>query len=168
MSYEDPANPGPLDDVLFPFDEEFYWNTYFNLELETDNVSGSRQDGPLIQWEPLNSAPQDQPSWLAPATGPSAPKSSATRANSPPIVESSASSQLATKGDAINQNPTKRGIQEFLSSFFIDDSSVPGPSKRQAFSPGRRTEVAKVRKVKACQRCKMRKISASLYLTRIF
>jgi hypothetical protein len=162
MCHTDPADPG-----LFDEDNDFDWDAFFNFEPDINDPSFSPQDISLTQWEPLDSAFQDQPPSLAPATCPGTPRSLATKANLPPILESSTSRQLITNDNGIKQNQTKRGIQDFLSSFFIDESSVLLPSKRQAFSPSRRTEVARVRKIKACQRCKMRKLSASLHLTRM-
>jgi hypothetical protein len=167
MSQTDSTNPGLFDDLPFPFiDDDFDWDEFFNFEPQTNNASLSLQDVSLTQWEPLNSAPQHQPLSHTPAIGPGTPTSMVTEANLPP-VESSAFRQVTTNSNAIEESQNKRGIQDFLSSFFANESSVPPQSKRQAFSPDRRTEVAKVRKMKACQRCKMRKLSASLRLTRM-
>jgi hypothetical protein len=156
MSHTDPADPGLFGDALFQsINSDFDWDTFFNFEPEPNHYSVPAQEVSLTQQEPLSSAPQDQ-------HGPSTLMSFATSATSPLSAESSASYQLMTDSNAIQQNQAKRGMQDFLSSFSIDESSEPPPNKRQAFSPSRRTEVAQVRKIKACQRCKMQKISAGL------
>ena len=136
MSHTDPADPGLFDGIMFPFiDNNLDWDAFFNFEPETDDPSFPRQDASLTQWQPLGSAPQDHKPLLAPAAGPNATRSLASKANSPPVAESSASRQLATNGNTIKQDQTKRGTQDYLPSFFIDESSVTPPRKRQASPP---------------------------------
>ncbi len=62
---------------------------------------------------------------------------------------------------------TKRKIDDFSSSFSAVENSSQPQRKRQAFSPERREQVAKTRKIRACQRCKMRKLSVSFLSLRI-
>jgi hypothetical protein len=162
MSYPDPPNLAPNDDPVFPLiADDFDWNAFFNFDPDPHNPSFSFEDISLPQSEPLRSAPQDQATLLALTASHGAPPAMVTKAISPAVVESSASRQLITS-NTITQNQTKRGMQDFLSFFPIDGNSECPPSKRQAFSPDRRIEIAKVRKIKACQRCKMRKLSVSL------
>ena len=166
MSYPDPPNLAPNDDPVFPFiEDDFDWNAFLNFDPEPHNSSFSFEDISLPQSEPLRSTPQDQATLLALPASHGAPTATVSKAISPAVVESSASSassQLITTSNTITQNQIKRGKQDFLSSFPLDGNSECSPSKRQAFSLDRRIEVAKVRKIKACQRCKMRKLSVSL------
>lgn len=162
MSYTDP-NSGLFDDIMFPFIDNTDWDAFFDFEPKSDDSSFPGQDPSLTQWEHPGPASQEPPLLV-----PSAPRSLATNINSQPVAEPSASLQLTTNGNAIKKNQTKRELQDCISSFSIDESSVAPPRKRQAFSPNRRTEVAKIRRIKACQRCKMRKLSASLQLARVF
>jgi hypothetical protein len=164
MSYTDHINPVPFDDTAFPFiDDDFDWDAFLNFDPESLDPSLSLEDDSSTQWKQLDSAHQDQPPLVAPIAGLGSPKDLATEDSSPAMGNPSTSNQLTTTSNFIEQSQTKRGIQDFLSSFSVDGTLEPLPRKRQAFSPSRRTEVAKVRKIRACQRCKMRKLTASRY-----
>jgi hypothetical protein len=160
MSYTDHINLVPFDDTAFPFID---WDAFLNLDHESLDPSLSLEDDSSTQWNQLDSAHQDQPSLVAPIAGLGSPRDLVTEDSSPAMGNPSASSQPTTTSNFIVQSQIKRGIQDFLSSFSVDGTSEPPPRKRQAFSPIRRTEVAKVRKIRACQRCKMRKLTASRY-----
>lgn len=118
------------DDDMLPFiDHDFDWDSFFKFEPESIDLLFP----PLgISCEPPSSFSQVQPPPLAPTNN---PLSLATSASLPPMVESSASRQLITGGNAISQTQTKKGLQDFLLSFPLNESSAPPPSKRQAFSP---------------------------------
>lgn len=60
---------------------------------------------------------------------------------------------------------TKRGFDGFISSFSSGENPSQQPRKRQEYLAERRKEVAKVRKVRACQRCRMRKLNVSSFAT---
>jgi hypothetical protein len=158
MSHTSSASPRTLDDVQLPFIEnDFDWDTFFNFEPDTDDPSFSSQDTSIYQFEPLGLVTQDQPPSLTSGTNHDTP-------NLLRNVEPSAPRQLSINENSIKQNQAKNGIEDHLWSFSINENVVTPPRKRQAFSPGRRSEVAMVRKIKACQRCKMRKLSASIHL----
>lgn len=67
----------------------------------------------------------------------------------------------STVSGASSLNSAKRKIDELSSSFFTAETQSQHPRKRQAFTPERRQQVARTRKNRACQRCKMRKLSVS-------
>jgi len=164
MSYTGHTDLVPFDDTAFPFiDDDFDWDAFFNFDPEPLNPSLSLEDVSSTQWKHPVSAHQDQPPLVAPIAGLGSPRALATEVSSPAMGNPSTSNQLITTSNLMEQSQTKRGIQDLLSSFSVDGTSVPPPRKRQAFSPSRRTEVAKVRKIRACQRCKMRKLTASRY-----
>ena len=164
MSYTDHADPVSFDDTAFPFiDDDFDWDAFFNFDPEPLNPSLSLEDVSSTQWKHLDSAHQDQPPLVAPIAGLGIPRDLATEDSSPAMGNASVPSQPTTTSNFIEQSQTKRGIQDFLSSFSVNGTSEPPPRKRQAFSPSRRTEVAKVRKIRACQRCKMRKSTVKRY-----
>jgi hypothetical protein len=164
MSYTGHTDLVPFDDTSFPFiDDDFDWDAFFNFDPEPLNPSLSLEDVSSTQWKHPDSAHKDQPPLVGPIAGLGSPRDLATEDSLPAMGNPSASSQLTTTSNLIEQSQTKRGIQDLLSSFSVDGTSEPPPRKRQAFSPSRRTEVAKVRKIRACQRCKMRKLTASRY-----
>jgi hypothetical protein len=164
MFYTDHTDPVPFDDTAFPFiDDDFDWDAFFNFDPEPLNPSLSLEDDSSTQWKQLDSAHQDQPSLVAPIADLDSRRDLVTEDSLPAMGNPSASSQPTRTSNFIEQSQTKRRIQHFLSPFSVDGTSELPPRKRQAFSPIRRTEVAKVRKIRACQRCKMRKLTASRY-----
>jgi hypothetical protein len=75
-----------------------------------------------------------------------------------PPFDSSAPVASSTVSGYARPNSIKRSFDECLSTFPSDETSSQQPRKRQAFAPRRRKQVARTRKVRACQRCKMNKL----------
>jgi hypothetical protein len=160
MSHLKPLNLDFFDDLLFPpLDNEEDWDLFFNFKSASPTPFVNSQDSSHLALELLDSPSQQQQ--------PSSSTEIATSAEpwQPvdliPTDKTPATEDLSKNGDANKQDQQKRGIQDCLSSFFIDESAVLPPRKRQAFSSKEREKVALVRNVRACQRCRMRKLSVS-------
>jgi hypothetical protein len=161
MSHLKPLNLDFFDDLLFPpLDNEKDWDLFFNFESASPAPLPDFQDASHIPSESLHSPSQQQQlsfsSETAGAAEPSRHPVDLLPIEGTPVVENSCRISAASK-----QDQPKRGIQDCLSSFFIDESSVLPPRKRQAFSSKEREKVALIRKIRACQRCRMRKLSVS-------
>lgn len=160
MSHLKPLSLSFFDDLLFPpLDNEKDWDLFFNFESASPAPLPDSQDASHLLSESLDSpSQQQQPSSTetAGSAEPSLHPVDLPPIEGTPVVEDSCKNSAASK-----QDQPKRGIQDCLSSFFIDESSVLPPRKRQAFSSKEREKVALVRKIRACQRCRMRKLSVS-------
>ena len=75
-------------------------------------------------------------------------------ASSPPAASSTISGSASLKS-------RKRSFDDCVSSFPSGENLSQQERKRQAYAPERREQVAKMRKIRACQRCKMRKLTVS-------
>ena len=78
----------------------------------------------------------------------------------PPLDSSPPAASSAISGN-VSLKVTKRRFNDCVSSFPSGENPSRQKRKRQAYSPERREQVAKMRKIRACQRCKMRKLTVS-------
>jgi hypothetical protein len=69
--------------------------------------------------------------------------------------------QSITGASASSLSRNKRKLEEHVGCFSIYNNPAETRRKRQAFDPSRRKEVALMRKVKPCSRCKARRIKVS-------
>lgn len=158
MSYQDPPNANFPDDSSLPFID----NEIDKFEPESTAPSLPRQDLSYIKSEPLGSVSHPQRIVFSNGTCSASAESFSYEVDPQPVEGISATVNMHTNTSTSKETQQpKRGIQDFLSSFLIDENSPPQPRKRQAFSSKRAKEVALVRKSRACQRCRMRKLSVS-------
>ncbi|KAH8746192.1 hypothetical protein BGZ57DRAFT_862297 [Hyaloscypha finlandica] len=83
-------------------------------------------------------------------------------ARSPAVSETGDEGSHPSASSTISSNKTKSTKRRFdacISSFSSGEDPSQQPRKRRGYLAGRRKEVAKMRKVGACQRCRMRKLT---------
>jgi hypothetical protein len=87
-------------------------------------------------------------------------------ARSPAVSETRDEGPHLSASSTISSNKvksTKRRFDACISSFSSGEDPSQQPRKRQGYLAERRKEVAKMRKVGACQRCRMRKLTVSSF-----
>lgn len=85
-------------------------------------------------------------------------RSRALPGTEPPLDRSPPAASSAISGN-VGLKVTKRRFNDCVSSFPSGEIPSQQKRKRQAYGLERREQVAKMRKIRACQRCKMRKLT---------
>jgi hypothetical protein len=162
MSDPEPLSLSFFDDLLFPaFDHEEEWDLFFNFDQASPVPLLNSHEASQIPSDSLGSpSQQQQQSSVSTETAGSA-EPSHRQVEQLAVEGTSVVDDLCRSKAPSKEYQPKSGIQDCLSSFFVDQNSAPPPRKRRAFSSKEREKVALVRKIRACQRCRMRKLSVS-------
>jgi hypothetical protein len=183
-----PAKEAP-DDPFIPLDDPVEdWEVFINFEPQFPTPSLPAVElgsGSLTQ--PLNSTSQNQRTLVRPhppvicvqkppeqneiqcnlisigyalLESSTAARSRALSETGPPHNSSPPAASSFISGNA-SLKSAKRRFDDCLSSFSSGENPSQQQRKRQAYAPERREQVAKMRKIRACQRCKMRKLTVS-------
>jgi len=174
------AQPRPLPDQnpfvgFLSYNTTFHQNVLANPNSGPDNLRWDSATVPVPERQPTFQQPDNFETYVAAQQddGPAWSDSSAlvglNESNSTLNHASELTIRSGNKNSYVNQASSarsrakeKRKLEDHMGCFSVRSNAEGSRRKRQAFDPAKRKDVALMRKVKPCSRCKARRVKVSL------